>query len=44
MYHFVGCTMYIVQPHKYLMSNYPTCDVMYCRQRRHLYYGGEKQK
>jgi hypothetical protein len=21
-----------------------TCDVMYCRQRRHLYYGGENLK
>jgi hypothetical protein len=21
-----------------------TCDVMYCRQRRHLYYGGEIKK
>jgi hypothetical protein len=33
--------------HRYLMSRlslqvfYCTCDVMYCRQRRHLYYGGQ---
>jgi hypothetical protein len=35
--------------HRYRMGiDYPysasTCDVMHCRQRRHLYYGGENLK
>jgi hypothetical protein len=34
--------------HRYLMGRLPlhgfTCDVMYCRQRRYLYYGGENLK
>jgi hypothetical protein len=37
---YIGCTIDISWVDYPYMTT-PTCDVMYCRQRRHLYYGGD---